>query len=51
MQEKGYSHTGANIGVNYKYTDVDPKYNLPKYGNSKPQLLSYSTKNSNLLFH
>ena len=36
----GFTHTGA-LGPNYPIPPRDPRYNLPYYGNSKPQVLNY----------
>lgn len=46
LTQKGFSHTGSGIGTEWKPNPIDPNYNLPKYGNTKPQVLSYNLARS-----
>lgn len=41
-QTKGYTHTGAFIGVNYQIPQTDPNFKRPVYGKSKPQSINLS---------
>ncbi|CAF1046022.1 unnamed protein product [Brachionus calyciflorus] len=48
---KSFAHVGTGVHNNYQRNISDPRFNIPVYGNSKPQLLAYSTTRSNLLFN
>ncbi|RNA38427.1 hypothetical protein BpHYR1_023327 [Brachionus plicatilis] len=49
--QKSYVHAGAGVYHNHTRTFQDPRFSIPVYGNSKPQLIAYSTSRSNLLFN
>ncbi len=40
-EQTGYAHTGAGLGPSFPAPVRDPRYNLPYYGNTKPQVLNY----------
>jgi hypothetical protein len=48
-KETGFTHTGSGVGTVFKPKPVDPRFNLPTYGNTKPQAIDYFMRKSNLL--
>ena len=49
--ERGYFHTGSDIGTSYRPTHVDPRFVHRPNGNDKPQALNYYTSYTNLLLN
>ena len=49
--ESGFTHTGSGVGTVFKPKPVDPRYNLPTYGNTKPQAINYFMRKSNSLYN
>lgn len=44
ITQKGFSHTGCQVGLNYKRPAYDPRFNTRRYGNEKPSVINFSYK-------